>query len=170
MDQAKKEKKKNKRAVLLAAAGIFSAAAIVAAVLLMNRGGGESEYTNRQTGDLAIPKSGITQTPSFYPYKAADGTKMEVLAVKAPDGTIRTAFNTCQVCYASGRGYYKTDGATLVCQNCGNQFTADQVEVQHGGCNPVPISSGNKTENADSIVIPKDFLSQASTIFQSWKR
>ena len=34
-------------------------------------------------------------------------TWLEVLAVKAPDGTIRTAFNTCQVCYGSGRGLYR---------------------------------------------------------------
>lgn len=36
--------------------------------------------------------------------------------------TIRTAFNTCQVCYSSGRGYYVQEGNVLVCQNCGNRF------------------------------------------------
>ena len=53
-----------------------------------------------------IPVKNISSTAQFYPVDV-DGTQMEVLAVKAPDGTIRTAFNTCQVCYDSGRGYYK---------------------------------------------------------------
>jgi len=35
---------------------------------------------------------------------------MEVLAVKAPDGTIRTAMNTCKICYDSGAGYYVQEG------------------------------------------------------------
>jgi len=40
---------------------------------------------------------------------------MEVLALKAKDRTIRTALNTCQVCYASGKGYYVQEGDVLVC-------------------------------------------------------
>jgi uncharacterized membrane protein len=72
---------------------------------------------------------------------------MEVLAVKAPDGTIRTAFNTCQVCFGSGRGYYKQEGKTLVCQNCGNRFSLDDVEKVRGGCNPVPILENEKQED-----------------------
>ncbi len=56
-------------------------------------------------GDLVIPISTITGDANYYPIDV-DGTEMEVIAVRAPDGTIRTAFNTCQVCYGSGRGYY----------------------------------------------------------------
>ena len=79
------------------------------------------------TGDLKIPKSEVTKTAKFYPYKSGD-TYMEVLAVKASDGTIRTAFNTCEVCYTSGKGYYKQEGAEWICQNCGNRFSIDQIE------------------------------------------
>ncbi|MDR1328487.1 MAG: DUF2318 domain-containing protein, partial [Oscillospiraceae bacterium] len=82
--------------------------------------------------DIVIPIAGISETASFYPAEI-DGTRLEVIAVKAPDGTVRTAFNTCQVCYDSGRGYYKQDGDVLVCQNCGNQFPMDRVEVESGG-------------------------------------
>ncbi|MDR2445448.1 MAG: DUF2318 domain-containing protein [Spirochaetaceae bacterium] len=73
------------------------------------------------------------------------GTRLEVLAVKAPDGTVRTAFNTCQVCYASGRGFYKQQGTVLVCQNCGNRFRMSQVGLRSGGCNPVPIGGAYRT-------------------------
>lgn len=77
---------------------------------------------------LDIPISEITETVSFYPVMI-DETEMEILAVKASDGTVRTAFNTCQMCYSSGNGYYVQNGKYLICQNCGSRFTADEVEV-----------------------------------------
>ena len=118
--------------------------------------------------DLVIPVSGISATATFYPVEV-DGTTLEVLAVRAPDGSIRTAFNTCQVCYSSGYGYYKQEGDRLVCQNCGNRFGMDQVEVASGGCNPVPIFPENKTVDAENITISRDFLAQAKVIFANWK-
>lgn len=125
------------------------------------------EYQNA-SGDLVIPVSEISDKASFYPV-SADGTKMEVLAVKAPDGTIRTAFNTCQICYGSGKGYYKQEGDVLVCQNCGNRFSMDRVEVEAGGCNPWPIFDKNKTVTDESITIPSDFLKESEQIFTNWK-
>ena len=118
--------------------------------------------------DLVISVKDITETATFYPAEI-DGVSLEVLAVKAPDGSIRTAFNTCQVCYTSGRGYYVQDGDTLVCQNCGNRFGMGDVAVTKGGCNPVPITDENKTVTDDTITITKDFLSQATVIFENWK-
>jgi len=44
-----------------------------------------------------------------------------------------------------------------------------QVEVQSGGCNPVPIFPEYKTVTEESITIPKDFLAQAKAIFGNWK-
>lgn len=117
---------------------------------------------------LVIPVSDISATAKFYPVQV-DGTAMEVLAVKAPDGTIRTAFNTCQVCYDSGRGYYKQSGGKLVCQNCGNQFAMNRVEVEAGGCNPWPIFAKNKTVTNESISISYDFLKESKQVFANWK-
>lgn len=119
-------------------------------------------------GELVISIKDISETASFYQVNV-DGTDVEVLAVKAPDGTIRTAFNTCQVCYDSGKGYYKQSGDALICQNCGNQFKMNEVERIKGGCNPVPISSDNKTVNEETIVISKDFLEESKNIFTNWK-
>lgn len=118
--------------------------------------------------DIKIPVSEITETAKFFPAEI-NGTDLEVIAVKAPDGTIRTAFNTCQVCYSSGRGYYEQEGDLLVCQNCGNQFTMDQVEIVKGGCNPVPITEENKTVDDSTITVSKDFLTEATAIFENWK-
>jgi uncharacterized membrane protein len=119
--------------------------------------------------DMVINIAEITENAVFYPVDIG-GTRIEVLAVKAPDGTVRTAFNTCQVCYGSGRGFYKQQGTLLVCQNCGNRFRMSQVEVRSGGCNPVPIFKDNKTVTDSTITITKEDLTRAKEIFARWRR
>ena len=129
---------------------------------------GSTQAQVAESADLVIPISAITEKASFYPYNV-NGTKLEVIAIKAADGSIRTEFNTCQVCYSSGKGYYVQQGDNLVCQNCGNRFKADQVEVSKGGCNPVPIFDADKTVDGTNITISKSFLEKSKTIFAKWK-
>ena len=118
--------------------------------------------------NLTIPVKEISEKASFYPVEV-DGTQMEVIVVKDSDGNIRTAFNTCQICYDSGNGYYKQEGDNLVCQNCGNSFTMDQVGESAGGCNPWPILEEDKTETDSEIKISYEFLKESSDIFANWK-
>jgi uncharacterized membrane protein len=120
-------------------------------------------------GDLYIPADEITEPATFYPLDV-EGISMEIFAVRAPDGTIRTAFNTCQVCYDSGRGYYKQEGSVFVCQNCGNRFRISDIERVRGGCNPIPITSQYKTADEKGVTITRDFLLKAKAIFANWKR
>lgn len=157
------EKKRNPAIYLVAGALV-----VVVALILLIRGGSGGKSPIDAEGNLVIPKSEVTGTAKFYPYKSGS-TKMEVLAVKAPDGTVRTAFNTCQVCFSSGRGYYKQEGDELVCQNCGNRFKTSQVEKLKGGCNPVPILDENKSDDGAVITISKEFLDQAQDLFANWK-
>jgi uncharacterized membrane protein len=119
--------------------------------------------------DLVIPVAEITENAVFYPVDLG-GTLIEVLAVKAPDGTIRTAFNTCAVCFGSGKGFYKQEGTVLVCQNCKNRFRMSQVGVRSGGCNPVPIFAANKTVTDTTITITKEYLATEKRKFARWKR
>ena len=129
--------------------------------------GGAAAIVN-DNGDLEIPVADITEDASFFSYDELD-SKMEIIAVRASDGTIRTAFNTCQVCYNSGKGYYKQEGDLLICQNCGNQFAMDDVGIAKGGCNPVPITGEDRIEKEDTIIIPREFLEEAQVIFENWK-
>ena len=64
---------------------------------------GNQEISVSSGGNLTIPVDELTENAVFYPANV-DGTEMEVIAVKTSDGTIRTAFNTCQICYDSGNG------------------------------------------------------------------
>ena len=127
------------------------------------------KITVAEGGSLNIPISEISETAGFYPV-TVDGTQMEVIAVKDSDGTIRTAFNTCQICYDSGKGYYKQEGNKLVCQNCGNSFTMDQVGIISGGCNPWPILDEDRTVSDEEIQISYEFLKSSGDIFANWKK
>jgi uncharacterized membrane protein len=143
-------------------------AIVVLSIAVLSGAGSVGHAAELDNGDLFIPAEEVTETATFYPV-TVDGTEMEIFAVKAPDGAIRTAFNTCQVCYASGRGYYKQEGNALVCQNCGNRFRTSDIEVVHGGCNPVPITPKYKTTDEKGVTIPRDFLVRAKVIFENWK-
>jgi uncharacterized membrane protein len=142
---------------------------VVIVVSKLNLGGEKSNGVSGQGQDVEIKKSEITETVKFYPAKVGN-KNMEILAVKASDGTIRTAFNTCQVCNGSPKAYYKQEGDILVCQNCGNQFSMDMIEQQRGGCNPVPIYKENKSEDGENIIISKEFIEQNKELFtDNWK-
>lgn len=134
-----------------------------------NQDDSKSTAPTVKDADLIIPVADVTAKAAFYPVEV-DGTKLEVIAVKAPDGSIRTAYNTCQVCFDSGRGYYVQEGKELVCQNCGNRFGMDQVQVKAGGCNPVPIFDKDKTAGPEQIIVPLASLQEAKTIFANWKK
>lgn len=163
-----------KSTLIILVVAVFAVAAAAFALLtpkdgdLASGGNTMKEAVLDENGDLVISASDITETADFYTYNELD-KKMEIIAVKATDGTIRTAFNTCQVCYSSGKGYYIQEGKSLVCQNCGNRFGMDEVGLTKGGCNPVPITDEYKTEADGVITIPKEFLEEAQVIFENWK-
>ena len=169
-DHKDEVKSKSSKKILL----VVAAAAVIvcAAILILNgrRTTGIPDDTQvvTQGESLVIPISKITDEASFFPV-TVDGENMEVLAVRASDGSIRTAFNTCQSCYTSGEGFYRFEDGELVCNNCGFHFSPDQVEVEAGGCNPWPIFAENKTVTDNSISISYDFLSASKGIFANWK-
>lgn len=175
----KKNNKDKKENIRMKNAIIFGSAIIVIAVLTLfstkkdgaNTGGVKSSEVAKTVagGDLTITKADITDVAKYYGYQSND-TYMEVLAVRASDGTIRTALNTCQICNNSGRGYYVQEGDVLVCQNCGNQFTIDQIEKVKNGCNPVPLDQSIKTEDDEKVVIMGDAISQYEPLFRVWKK
>lgn len=134
-----------------------------------SKDGGQSVSETVSGDGLKIAKAEVTETAKFYPYKV-DNVNMEVFAVKASDGSIRTALNTCQVCYGSGRGYYKQEGNTLICQNCGNVFDVDQIEKVKNGCNPVPVGEENKKDDGSNIVISDTFMEGYKDLFLNWKQ
>jgi len=139
---------------------------LFAAVIMFFANCKDAKKTIIVDNDLIIKVSEITEKALFFPMEI-EGVRMEVLAVKAPDNTIRTALNTCEVCYPSGRGFFVQVNTELVCQNCGRRFQMSQVEEQIGGCHPVGIFPENKTVTEKTITISKEFLAQNKVYFES---
>lgn len=125
--------------------------------------------TLNEDGDVVIQMSDISETASFYSYDA-NGTKVGLLAVKASDGTVRTAFDTCEECSGSPSAYFEQQGTLLQCKNCGNVYDVDKVETERGGCSPIPIMEDEKIQTDSEIIIPAEFLQANTEWFKNWKK
>lgn len=145
------------------------AIALIALLALLTGCGQKQEAAALQPGEyLEIPVSELSETIRIYPV-TVDGLSMEILAAKDADGSLRTAFNTCQVCNGSRKAYFVVQGDHVVCQNCGNSFARTDVGVLSGGCNPYPIFADSRDDTADTVRLSYDFLSGSSSLFARWK-
>ncbi len=110
-----------------------------------------------ELGNIVIDTTNIGSKATFYNYNA-DGTTIRLFAVKASDGTIRMAFNTCQVCNPSPKAYFVQNGKNFICQNCKNSFATDNIGKERGGCNPIPITTDERIDGENTITITKQFI------------
>ena len=98
---------------------------------------------------LKVPLSGISKNAQFYDYQG-----IEFFVVLASDGTPKTAFNACDVCFGSKKGYSQK-GGDMVCNNCGNHYAIDGLgtkNIMGGGCWPGYLP---KSIEGDFLVIKK---------------
>jgi len=103
---------------------------------------------------VKIPLSEIPNKASFYEYEG-----IEYFTVKTNDGTIKTAFDACDVCYNAGRGYSQ-EGNDMVCNNCGNHYPINGLGTRNlrgGGCWPGYLPSKIQ---GDYLVIKKSDLEE----------
>lgn len=91
-----------------------------------------------ENGEIVIDTEALTEKPLYINYDS-NGTNIQMIAVKASDGSARLSLNTCQACNPSPKAYFVKEDGKLVCQNCGNVFTMDSVGEASGGCNPMNI-------------------------------
>lgn len=116
-------------------------------------------------GNIEINTEDITENATFINHKV-DNITIQLLAVKASDGTTRIAFNTCQTCNPSPQAYFVQQGDEFVCHNCGTRFSTDDIGVAGGGCNPAVV--GEATESDGKIIIPVDYLESFKNNFTYW--
>ncbi|WP_313131926.1 DUF2318 domain-containing protein [Anaerocolumna sp.] len=122
-----------------------------------------------EDGDVVIQTADISETATFYTMDV-EGTTMGLFALKASDGTIRTAFDTCQICNGSPYAFFTQQGDKFQCQNCGNIYSAEMIEQERGGCNPVPIMADEKTQTDTEITIPLKLIKDNAERFANWKK
>jgi len=120
--------------------GIVAGILIAAAVAFVLFGGGPSSgfaTVSAEAGVVKIPVSEVNDGHAhFYSYNG--NRKINFFVLKSSDGVIRAAFDACDVCYASKKGY-RQEGDTMVCNNCGQRFPSTKINVIKGGCNPAPL-------------------------------
>ncbi len=92
-----------------------------------------------ENGAISVDTDSLLEHPIFVNFDS-NGTIIQLIAVKASDGSPRLSLNTCQACNPSPKAYFKEENGRLVCQNCGNIFTMDSVGSSSGGCNPMNIA------------------------------
>lgn len=110
---------------------------------------------------VAIPLSDVSDTAKFYKFDA-DGVTVKYFLIKAPDGTVRSALDACDVCFPEKKGY-KQAGDMMVCVNCGQKFHVSRIGMIKGGCNPHPVP--NKVEG-DKVLINKADLAAGVKYFK----
>lgn len=98
--------------------------------------------------EIKIPISEISGNAKWYEYNS-DGVIINYFVVRASDGTIKTAFDACDVCYRNKKGYSQS-GEFMVCNNCGNRYKITSLGTENkagGGCWPGYISSEIEGDN-----------------------
>jgi uncharacterized membrane protein len=116
---------------------------------------GKYEKVKATGGAVTIPVAKFADGKARF-YRFEDGGKeIAFFVVKAPDGSYRTAFDSCDVCFKEKKGY-EQQGDKMNCRNCNQKFAINRIGPNStGGCNPsyLPhqVNSMNITINAADL-------------------
>jgi uncharacterized membrane protein len=163
---------KKKRGVLPYAALSICALLVAAALFLFQGNGrtsqnlsvaqkaGEGAQTVSQTRVVTHPVSLFADGKAkHFEFKAHNGITIKYFVLKSSDGVIRAAFDACDVCWPSGKGYVQEQD-NMVCRNCGKRFASVKINEVKGGCNPAPLN--RKIDGANLVIPVADILAGQS--------
>lgn len=171
MKNQKNSRKKSNLLPIAAAVVVVVAAAMVIVPKLFPKEEIQADAPAALSDDssaVVIDTGALSGEAVFYDYDA-DGITVELFAVKASDGSVWLALNTCQVCNGSPYAYFVQNGDYFICQNCGNRFASTQVGLVSGGCNPVPITQEDYELRDGLILVSTEFLTLNAARFRNWK-
>lgn len=117
-------------------AGIVMVAMLVGAVGVFAFSLGKYEKVKTNGGIATIPVAALADGKAHF-YKFEDnGKEIAFFAVKSADGSIKTAFDACDACYKSKKGY-EQQADKMNCKNCNQKFAINRLGPNAtGGCNP----------------------------------
>jgi len=134
---------------------IITVALLVGAVSVFAFSLGKYEKVQASNGTITLPVAKLVDGKARF-YKFEDGGKeISFFAVKAADGSIKTAFDACDACYKSKKGY-EQQGDKMNCKNCNQKFAVNRLGPNAtGGCNPgyLPhqLNGGSISIKADDL-------------------
>ncbi|HZV82858.1 MAG TPA: DUF2318 domain-containing protein [Geobacteraceae bacterium] len=117
-------------------AGIVVLVVLVGAVSVFAFSLGKYEKVKANNGMVTLQVAKLADGKAHF-YKFEDGGKeITFFAVKAQDGSYKTAFDACDACYKSKKGY-EQQGDKMNCKNCNQKFAINRLGPNAtGGCNP----------------------------------
>ncbi len=95
---------------------------------------------NDEGGVVRIPVASVEDGNAHFFALSSGGKKISFFAMRAPDGSIHTAFDACMSCNHAKLGY-RQEGDVVVCNNCGMGFKPADIGRVTGGCNPIPVTT-----------------------------
>ena len=97
---------------------------------------GKYEKVKATGGVVSVPIAKLADGKARF-YKFEDGGKeITFFVAKAADGSIKTAFDACDSCFKSKKGY-EQQGDKMNCKNCNQKFAINRLGPNAtGGCNP----------------------------------
>jgi len=115
---------------------IVTAALLIGAASVFAFSLGKYEKVKASNGTVTLPVAKLSDNKAHF-YKFEDGGKeIAFFAVKAADGSYKTAFDACDSCYKSKKGY-EQQGDKMNCKNCNQKFAIGRLGPNAtGGCNP----------------------------------
>jgi len=108
-------------------------------------------------GVFAFPATAFQDGKAkYFQFSPSANQKIRFFVVKSTDGVVRAAFDACDVCWRSKKGYVQ-QGNDMVCVNCGLKFRTDKVNVVTGGCNPAALK--RTVQDGKVIITQQDVMS-----------
>ncbi len=123
------------------------------------------DATLDEQNNIVIDSTNINSKAEFINYEL-DNIKVQFIAVKGTDNSIKITFNTCQICNSAPEAYFVQEGDYFVCQNCKNKFHVDELGLTKGECHPIPVEE--KEEKNNQILISKDYIKNYKDNFINW--
>jgi len=129
--------------ILIAVAAVLFAGVLTVGAFSL----GKYEKVKASNAAVTIPVAKLAENKVHF-YKFEDsGREIAFLAVKASDGSYKTAFDACDSCFKAKKGY-EQQGDKLNCKNCNQKFAIGRLGPNAtGGCNPgyLPHQQSNGT-------------------------
>lgn len=117
-------------------AGIVTLVILVGAVSVFAFSLGKYEKVKASNGTITIPVAKLADGKARFFKFEDNGKEISFFAVKAADGSYKTAFDACDSCFKSKKGYEQQDDK-MNCKNCNQKFAINRLGPNAtGGCNP----------------------------------
>lgn len=159
------EGKKRSPLIWITIALVIAAVGGLTAWNSLDGSGGKYPLVRAENGTVRIPLAEVNDGKAhFFTYRHG-GTDVDFFVLKSRDGVLRSAFDTCDVCYKAKQGY-RQEGDLMVCNNCEQKFAADKINVIKGGCNPAPL---RRALDGDTLVIAASDIGKGAWYFQGGK-